>query len=253
MERSEPVKPGKVFRIIDKTLDKITLALAVLAGVMTFFLTLMITYGVIVRYFLHGSVAATTEFAEYIIYIDVMLATPYVLKIDKHVRVDVFSRLLSPAKQKILNVVLNILGAIACLMTFYYSMMVVSDAFKSGINFVRVTPVKKWVIMAFVPLCMLLSAIIFIFRAYMFITRPDIQTDEDYQDIEIAKMNPKYNTSTSTDVVLPTYDDEEGGEEVLPDAAVGEVAAIEAAVEGAAEALEEEAAKKAGKEIEGGE
>lgn len=195
-----------VLQILDDIISKIVLGLAVTAAVFTFTIALCICYSVIGRALLKQDVAWALELCEYLIYIDVMLATPWVLKIDKHVRVDILYYLIPPKAERILNQIINVLGVIMCAWFCYYSIITTVAAFNSGINLVRVVPVKKWLVMIFLPFMSALCTIIFIRRFIVLWKHKDIVTSQDYFAFEEARMNPKYSTTQTTELVLPDYD-----------------------------------------------
>lgn len=191
----------------DTFLGKLVLGMAILAGFLTLTMTLVICYSVVVRYFFNISVEWAIEYSEYLIYINVMLATPWVLKIDKHVRVDILSQILPQKAQRGLNIFISILGIVMCSIFFYFSLNETTKAFESGINLVRVIPVKKWIVMSIMPVMSGFSVILFLRKIVVMLTHKEIQSDCDYQDFERSLMNPKYDTSISTDICVPTYDD----------------------------------------------
>lgn len=195
--------------VLDNILSKFVVGMAVIAGALTFIMALAVCYGVIGRAF-KMDVAWVLELCEYLIYIDVMLATPWVLKIDKHVRVDIIPMLLPAKVQKVLNVIIEILGIVMCGWFFYYSLTSTLQAYQSGILLVRVIPMKKWIVMAFLPLMSAVCTLIFVRRLIVFLTHKEIQTSGDYQSFETDKMNPKYSTSASMDLALPEFDSQSG-------------------------------------------
>lgn len=203
----EAVQKKTAGHVLDDALSKLVVGLAIIAGVLTFVMVLVICYSVIGRAFFKQDVAWVLELCEYLIYIDVMLAVPWVLKIDKHVRVDIVHYLISPKAQKVLNILLEILGFVMCGWFFYYSVNVLIDAIQSGHCLVRVIPIKKWLVVQFLPLMSGLCAIIFVRRLIVYLTHKDIQTAADYAAFEQAKMNPKYSISQSMELTLPSYDD----------------------------------------------
>lgn len=213
--------------VLDKILSKFVVGMAIIAGALTFVMALAVCYGVIGRAFLKMDVAWVLEVCEYLIYIDVMLATPWVLKIDKHVRVDIVPMLLPEKTQKVLNVIIEILGIVMCAWFFYYSLGATLQAYKSGILLVRVIPMKKWIVMAFLPFMSATCSLIFVRRLIIFLSNKDMKTAGDYQCYEEAKMNPKYSTAKTMEMALPEFD-ASCGCDALADA-VSRQAALEAA------------------------
>lgn len=195
-----------VVQILDCLIGKFVLGLAVIAAILTFIMALCICYSIFGRAILKQDVAWAIELCEYLIYIDVMLATPWVLKIDKHVRVDIIYNLISPKAERILNQIINVLGIIMCSWFCYYSFITTVEAYNSGINLVRVIPVKKWLVMVFLPFMSALCTIIFIRRFIVLRKHKDLMTSHDYASFEESKMNHIYLSKETTELTLPDFD-----------------------------------------------
>lgn len=192
----------------DTVLGKIVLFMAILAGVGTLVMAVMICVSVVMRYFLSMPVAWATEWSEYLIFIDVMLATPWVLKIDKHVRVDIFSHMISKKAQKRLNQIISVLGVLMCGMFFYFSLLSLIADIQSGVKMAaRIMDMPRWLVMMFIPIMSLFTIVVFIRKIIVLAKHEEIQTDSDYQEFEEKSMNPRYSTTISTDLTLPEYED----------------------------------------------
>jgi TRAP-type mannitol/chloroaromatic compound transport system permease small subunit len=88
-------------------------------------LILVITYDVIVRYLFHSSSVAMQEFEWHLFAIIFLLSAGYTLKIDEHVRVDVFYSRLSESKKAWINLI----GALFFLIPFCIILLVSSQNF----------------------------------------------------------------------------------------------------------------------------
>lgn len=150
--RTEASWPMRLGRYVTKTFDYLTDAMAVISGILLFTLTAMTCIAVIIRYFFQLSAAWTTEFAEYFIYLAVVLATPWVLKHDKHVTVDVFINLANPKIQRRIAIFNCIVGIIISALLFYYGTMAAHENYVKGTMIIRVTPIPKYVPLVFIPI-----------------------------------------------------------------------------------------------------
>lgn len=133
-------------------LDYLTDGMAVIAGVLITAMTLGVAVSVVTRYGFKMSVGWATEMIEYFLYTAVLLATPWVLKHDKHVRVDVVLNMLKPKNRRWLNLITDVAGLIAALVFCYYGCLAVHENFVKGTLMVKVLPVPKYVPLSVVPI-----------------------------------------------------------------------------------------------------
>ncbi len=155
-------KNSKKKNVIYVIFDKITTFNAVISGVLLFTIALMISLAVILRYGFGMSVGWSTEIAEYFIYISVVLAAPWVLKIDRHVRVDVIVNMLGPRANWVLAIFNSILGIMMSAVLLYYSIISTYENYVKGTMSIRIMPIPKWVPLMFMPIMALLFVFWFI-------------------------------------------------------------------------------------------
>ena len=181
----------------DTLLGQIVVGMAILSGIGAFLIGILVFYGVVMRYFFSVPIAWTIEFSEYLIFLDVMLGTPYVLKIDQHIRVDIVTMYLKNKVQRSMIYLVSILGILMCGMFFYFSLIATIEDIQTGVTLVRILPVPRWVFMMFFPLMSLMSCLIFIRKIFVFARHKDMYTDNNYQEFEESLMDPRYNLRES--------------------------------------------------------
>lgn len=147
-----------------RVVDLITTGMAVMSAVLLSALVLLISVSVVMRYYFGLSVAWSTELGEYFIYIAVMLATPWVLKRDAHVQVDVLLQVLRERTKQRLAVVSNALGLLVTSILFYYGLLATHENYVKGTLSVKVMPVPKYLPLAVVPVAMLFCMFQFMFK-----------------------------------------------------------------------------------------
>lgn len=108
-------------RIINRFNEKI----GVIASWLTALLVLVVSYDVIVRYLIGESSVGLQEFEWHLFALIFLLAAAYTLKIDEHVRVDVFYVKLSPKKKAWIN----LLGSVFFLIPFCVMVIISSQDF----------------------------------------------------------------------------------------------------------------------------
>jgi C4-dicarboxylate transporter DctQ subunit len=146
--------------------DLITNVAAVMGGIVIVTMALMITVAVLIRYYFHLSVAWSTELAEYFIYLNVVLASPWVLRKDAHVVVDVFVNILKPETRRRVAVFINLLGAVTVLVLFYYSALATYENYLKGTQTIRIMPVPKYLPLLFIPIMSILLAFQFLRKVW---------------------------------------------------------------------------------------
>lgn len=185
---------------IDTLLGKIVVGMAVLSGIGAFTIGILVFYGVIMRYFFSVPIAWTIEFSEYLIFIDVMLATPYVLKIDQHVRVDIVTMYLNKKAKRAMVQLVSVLGILMCCMFFYFSLNATIEDIQSGTKLVRIMPVPRWIFTITYPIMSLLCVLVYIRKIIVFNRDKEMYSDNDYQVFEESLMDPRYNLRESLEV-----------------------------------------------------
>ena len=102
---SNTAKAGMAMRKIIASIDKITDYSGFCAALLGLVLMLVISWGVVARYFLNSPTAWVMEISQYVFCAITLLATPYCLKNEGHVRVDIIRIKMSKKKQRIADIV----------------------------------------------------------------------------------------------------------------------------------------------------
>ncbi len=108
-----------------KWTDKINEKLGVASSWLVLVLILVITYDVVVRYLFQSSSVAMQELEWHLFAIIFLLSAGYTLKIDEHVRVDVFYSRFSEKKQAWINLI----GSVFFLIPFCIILIISSENF----------------------------------------------------------------------------------------------------------------------------
>lgn len=129
------------------------------------FAWLMTSADVIMRYFFNSPILWSVEINEYILAGTTFLSASYVLKKDGHVAIDSALHLFKPKQKVFINFLMSILGAIVCLIIFWFGLLKTFDQFQLG----TITSDKTIVIPFFILL--LIMPISFFFFTYQFLRR----------------------------------------------------------------------------------
>ncbi|KPK27978.1 MAG: hypothetical protein AMK69_09520 [Nitrospira bacterium SG8_3] len=150
--------PGKGSLIFDGLIK----ALAVIAGALLLVMVLIVSYNVLMRYFIGKPPVWATEMTEWILLYATFLAAAWVLKEDGHVKIDVVLIRLSRKKQYILSVIVCILGILTCGFFAYHGGKAVYSLYKRDVIMMGMILMPKYILVAVIPLGILLSFVQFI-------------------------------------------------------------------------------------------
>ena len=142
--------------------DWIIDGMAFLAGLLLLFIIFSICYEVLMRYFLVRPSTWSVEITEYILLYITFLGAPWLLKQKGHVKVDVVLNMLNIRTQRILNLTTSLLGALICLVLFWFGVLTTMDHFMRKIPVIKSLEVPKYILLAVIPLGSLLLCIQFI-------------------------------------------------------------------------------------------
>lgn len=141
-------KGATVSRIFDRILD----VMAIIAGVMSAFIMVLLCYMVIMRYLFSKPPAWVIEICEYLLIYITFLSTTWLLRKNGHVRVDLFLIFFSSTKKKIVQILTSVVGSLACAVLIWYSFAVTLDNYERHILSIHTLSVPKWMLYAIIPI-----------------------------------------------------------------------------------------------------
>jgi TRAP-type C4-dicarboxylate transport system permease small subunit len=147
-------------------INRITDAMAFVSGVLLFALGPMITIAVILRYYFKVSVAWSTEIEEYMLYLAVLLAAPWIMRKDAHVRVDILLNKVKDGTKRILQLIGNTVGLLISTGLFYFGLLATYENFIRGTKIIKVMPIPKYLPLLFVPIMGFVLFFIFLFNIW---------------------------------------------------------------------------------------
>ncbi len=155
-----------------KFVDNLNEKIGIWVSWLTALLTLVVSYDVFVRYFLKESSVGFQEFEWHLFAIIFLLSAAYTLKIDQHVRVDVFYTRMSEKKKAFVN----LFGALIFLIPFSVVAILASKNFVINSFIMGETSPDagglpaRYILKAVIPLSiflLLLQAIALVFRSFL--------------------------------------------------------------------------------------
>lgn len=138
--------------------DRLIAALADLSGWLISFIALSVCLEVVTRYVFNYPLTWTIDTTEYLqLYIAFFAATA-VLQEKGHVNLDLVVNAAGPRIQKMLEILVNFLGALTAGAVFFFSARVVCRTFILGTPVIKALEVPKWIVLLPIPFgCLLLT------------------------------------------------------------------------------------------------
>ena len=149
-----------------QSIDKLIGILGFVAGVLLVALSLLVICDVGARYFRLFAMPWSLDFAQYGLYLITFFGTPWVLKNNGHITIDLLVSKLSQKHAFALKIVSSCLGSLICAVLFIFSVIVLVRTFKDGTTVPDNFMFPEWWIYAFAPPTFLLSMIIFLRWAF---------------------------------------------------------------------------------------
>jgi TRAP-type C4-dicarboxylate transport system permease small subunit len=156
----------KANRIFDRILDLSALLAAVIAVV----IMLGILADVLLRYIFKRPTGLVIEYSEYGILYFTFLAAAWVLRGEKHIKLDLVLNQLTPASRHLLNGLTSIIGAIIFLIIGWYAAQLAKHYFLTGDFMATVLRTPKFIVAAIIPVGSFLLFIQFLRRAYGYLS-----------------------------------------------------------------------------------
>ncbi len=139
-------------------IDRLAVALAVVAAVLLVIAALVITWSVLWRATGH-STWWEIEFSVYMMVASLFLASPYTLKTQGHVGVDLLSHYLPQRLRFRLAVVVAVLGLLVCVYLAWLGAELAWESYSKGETTGSTWAPKKWPLYAMLPLGLGLTAV----------------------------------------------------------------------------------------------
>ncbi len=153
-------------KLLTKIFDRILSIFTIVSGICVSLMMIGITVEVFTRYFLNNPLRGVIEVTQTMILWVVFLSAAWLLKEDGHVRVDLLVVRLKPKTQNILNIIICLVSACACLIIFWYGVKVVLADFQQRVREIGIVTIPTaWVQIA-IPIGALPLFIQFLRRAY---------------------------------------------------------------------------------------
>ncbi len=135
------------------------------AGLLLGLAALTVTIDIVMRYFFNKPITGVLESTEYGLLFFTLLAAPWLLKMDKHVKMDLLLSKLQKITQARIYTVTSCFGFAICSLIAYYGIVVTIDRFQTGHRMPTTLEPLSYPIVSIIPICFLMLAIEFVIVA----------------------------------------------------------------------------------------
>lgn len=135
-----------------KALERIEDLMAYMAGILILFMVLSICYEIVLRYFFSKPTLWVVGTVEYIMYCVTFLGTPWLLKRNGHVVIDVGLSMFSERGRVVFNIITSGLCLVSCAIMAWYGVKTTYDLFVRGVMTAQDPEIPKFALFLFIPL-----------------------------------------------------------------------------------------------------
>jgi C4-dicarboxylate transporter DctQ subunit len=149
-----------------KYFDKLADVMAALAGAILVFITAAMCYTIGMRFLFRKTAIWITPMSEYALLWIVFLGTTWLLREGGHITTDVIYVHLNEKTKHYLDLIMSVIGGLACAMLFYFGVVHLYDCIIHGVTDVRGITVPKSAIFIIIPIGSILLTIQFFRTAW---------------------------------------------------------------------------------------
>jgi len=149
-----------------KFFDRLSDIMAAFAGVLLVFISAAMCYTIFLRFIFRRTTIWITPISEYALLWIVFLGTTWLLREGGHITTDVIYVHLNEKTKHYLDLIMSIIGGLACGMLFYFGVVHMWDCIIHGVTDVRAITIPKSAIFVIIPLGSILLTIQFFRNAW---------------------------------------------------------------------------------------
>ena len=153
-----------MFKFLDKQVSLLSSFLLNLALIAFIILTFSVIYEVVARSILNKPTIWSLEIVTYMISCVAFFGSAYVLRINKHLEINLFTKILPIKVRLIFNLIANIIAFIFCFIAFYYGCKLINLSYILGVVSVSELRVPLWIPQMTVPIGFFALSLEFLMR-----------------------------------------------------------------------------------------
>ena len=152
------------FNYIDKQVSRFSNFLQILALIALIILTTSVIYEVVARSVLDKPTIWSIEVVTYMISCVAFFGSAHVLRINRHLEINLLTNLLNSKLKKIINFISNFLALCFCLIAFYYGCKLINLTYILGVVSESELRVPQWIPQFTIPIGFFALSLEFIIR-----------------------------------------------------------------------------------------
>jgi C4-dicarboxylate transporter, DctQ subunit len=172
----------KLIERFHRVFDCIVDSGASISGIILGLVTVLVCSDIVMRYFFNKPIQGALESSEYGLLFLTLLAAAWLVRKDKHVRMELLLHKLKPVTQAYVNGITSILCILICGFITYYGVLVVIDRFQTSHRLTTTLEPLSYPLMSIIPLCFFLLTIQFIISAYGYFAEAKCLEKSNQQD-----------------------------------------------------------------------
>jgi TRAP-type C4-dicarboxylate transport system permease small subunit len=141
-------------------------ALATLAALILLTMVGLVSADIVLRNIAHGGFLWANEISEYALYLITLLATPWLLRRGRHIRLDLILVMLPIRVVWLVEAASDVIGLAISLVLIRYGVAMTYDSWRIGSITIKNLVFPEWWLLAPLPVVFFLIAIEFIFRLH---------------------------------------------------------------------------------------
>ena len=136
------------------------------ASILLAIIIICVLYEVVMRYFLNSPTIWVVQITEIGPLYITFLTAAWLLKRDKHVKMDLLLNSLNSRTQALLNAITSVIGTLTCLVVVWFGVLITWEHFQTGQYRPAIIDIPNAIILGVIPFGCLLLSIQFVRRSY---------------------------------------------------------------------------------------
>jgi C4-dicarboxylate transporter DctQ subunit len=175
----------KLIHRLQRIFDHLVDDAAFISGIILGLVTVLVCTDIVMRYYFNKPIQGALESSEYGLLFLTLLAAAWLVKKNKHVRMELLIHRLKPATQATLNGITSLLCVLICGIVTYYGVLVVLDRYQTSHRLTTTLEPLSYPLMSIIPVCFFLLVIQFTLSAYGYFAEAKALKKNNPEDIPV--------------------------------------------------------------------
>lgn len=155
--------------------DRLLNGLGILPGVLVAVIAVGTCADVLLRNLGYSGLYGMLEIIEYSLLVLTVAGAGYVMRIGRHITVDILSEYLPPALARLMNIVATLLATVFAGVFLWFGFATTIDSYESGAMVLKSFVFPEWLLIAVIPFGFFFLTVELLRRLYLLITSPEVE------------------------------------------------------------------------------